>query len=106
MTLEGSNGGAWDQFAANEEKFGLKSDYHEEIYTTSLDRTSANYRQSEARAARIAREIESGGSKHGRARDEEEGEEDEEEKYVALHGIDLILRGLKVSAGTAVSDDR
>lgn len=85
MSLEGSNGGpsngrAWDQFAANEEKFGLKSDYNEEIYTTRLDRSSAQYRQSEARAARLAREIEGNESKHRRARDEEEGDEDEEEK--------------------------
>ncbi len=82
LSLESSNGGAWDQFAANEEKFGLKSDYNEDFYTTSLDRTSANYRQNEAKAARLAREIEGAGARSNRARDEEEGDEDEEEKYV------------------------
>ena len=93
MSLESTNGGAWDQFAANEQKFGLKSDYNEDFYTTSLDRTSANYRQNEARAAQIAREIEGTGGKNNRARDEEEGDEDEEEKYV-FPNIAWIARSL------------
>ena len=47
----------WDQFATNEKLFGLKTDFNEEIYTTKLDRNSANVRANEANAERIAKEI-------------------------------------------------
>lgn len=49
---------SWDQFRANEQRFGLKSDYDENIYTTRIDKTHPNYLQREAEAERIAREIE------------------------------------------------
>ena len=48
----------WDQFQANEQKFGLKSDYNENIYTTTIDKSNPLYRQREAEAERIAQEIE------------------------------------------------
>ena len=46
--------GAWDQFQANENLFGVKSDYDENIYTTRIDRSHPNYRQREAEARRVA----------------------------------------------------
>lgn len=49
--------GQWDQFAANEKLYGLKSDYDDELYTTKLDRSGADYRQREAKAAQLEREI-------------------------------------------------
>lgn len=49
--------GAWDQFAANEKLFGLKTDFNEEIYTTKLDRAAPHIKAKEAEADRIAREI-------------------------------------------------
>ena len=49
--------GTWDQFAANEARFGLKSSYNEELYTTKLDRSGANFAAKEKEAARIAAEI-------------------------------------------------
>lgn len=52
-------GGAWDQFAVNERLFGTKTNYQEEIYTTKLDKSGADYKAREARAARIAEEIQS-----------------------------------------------
>lgn len=52
-----SGNGQWDQFATNEKLFGLRTDYDEEIYTTKLDRSGADYRQREARAAQLEREI-------------------------------------------------
>ena len=52
-----SGNGQWDQFATNERLFGLKTDYDEEIYTTKLDRSGSDYRQREARAAQLEREI-------------------------------------------------
>ncbi|KAJ1964870.1 poly(A)-binding protein binding protein [Dispira parvispora] len=49
--------GPWDQFAANERLFGLKTNFNEEIYTTKLDRSHPNYKKQEAEAERIAKEI-------------------------------------------------
>lgn len=54
----GQGGGkAWDQFATNERLYGTRTDYHEELYTTKLDRSGADYRQREQRAAQLEREI-------------------------------------------------
>ncbi|GAA5954349.1 hypothetical protein JCM3765_004430 [Sporobolomyces pararoseus] len=52
-----TGGGAWDQFAANERMYGLKTDYNEEIYTTKLDRNTKDFKDREARAAQLEREI-------------------------------------------------
>ena len=57
LSLEATSG-PWDQFQANEQRFGLKSDYDENIYTTRIDRSKPDYRQREAEARRIAQEIE------------------------------------------------
>ncbi|MCJ1271313.1 hypothetical protein MMC22_011213 [Lobaria immixta] len=56
LSLQQSDG-PWDQFQANEQKFGLKSDYDENIYTTMIDRSNPLYAQREAEAQRIAQEI-------------------------------------------------
>lgn len=53
-----ANGGAWDQFAANEQLFGLKTDYDENIYTTTIDKSHPEYNKRYAAADRKAREIE------------------------------------------------
>ena len=53
-----SGGGAWDQFAVNEQLFGLKSDYDENIYTTTIDKNHPQYKERWAEAERKAREIE------------------------------------------------
>lgn len=53
-----SASGAWDQFAANEELFGLQTDYDENMYTTAIDRSHPQYRERMAAADRKAREIE------------------------------------------------
>ncbi|GAB7348122.1 hypothetical protein MBLNU459_g6140t2 [Dothideomycetes sp. NU459] len=59
LSLEDSGAtGTWDQFAANERLYNVKSDYDENMYTTSIDRSDPRYKQREAEAARIAREIE------------------------------------------------
>lgn len=86
MSLEGS-GGAWDQFQANEQQFGLKSDYNENIYTTSIDKSHPDYRRREAEAIRLAQEIEGGQADNAHVREERginhpEDNADEEEKYV------------------------
>lgn len=48
----------WDQFAVNEEKFGVQTDYDESIYTTSIDRSRPDYNEKVARAEKLARRIE------------------------------------------------
>jgi len=84
LSLEQSDG-AWDQFHANEQKFGLSTDYDENIYTTRINKSNPRYRQQEAEAARIAREIEGTSAENPHIREErglkdEDDEVDEEEK--------------------------
>ncbi|KAK5171388.1 poly(A)-binding protein binding protein [Saxophila tyrrhenica] len=87
MSLEASGETGWDQFAANERMYGVSSTYDENIYTTQINRDDPRYRQREAEAARIAREIEGSAPSNAhvaeeRRRDAERGEGlDEEEKY-------------------------
>ncbi|SPO05710.1 related to PBP1 - Pab1p interacting protein [Cephalotrichum gorgonifer] len=50
--------GPWDQFAANEKLFGLRTDYDENMYTTSIDKAHPQYKERMAAADRKAREIE------------------------------------------------
>lgn len=69
MSLEPS-GGTWDQFQANEQLFGVKTDYDEDIYTTRIDRSTPDYRQREAEAQRIAQEIEGSSANNSHIREE------------------------------------
>ena len=58
MSLESSShSGPWDQFAENERRFGLRTDYDETIYTTAIDKAHPQYKQRLADADRKAREI-------------------------------------------------
>lgn len=52
----------WDQFAVNEKKFGLSTDFDEELYTTKLDRSRSDYKERERRAIKLANEISQVGS--------------------------------------------
>ncbi|KAG4305332.1 hypothetical protein PORY_001502 [Pneumocystis oryctolagi] len=52
-----SSGEVWDQFAANEMLFGVKSEFDEDFYTTKVDKFHPSYKRREAEAARIAQEI-------------------------------------------------
>ncbi|KAL5358345.1 hypothetical protein BJX96DRAFT_39782 [Aspergillus floccosus] len=85
LSLESSNTAGWDQFEANARLFGATSSYDEHIYTTRIDRSDPSYKQKEAEAARIAREIE--GTEVDNAHVMEErglvatGDGDEEDKY-------------------------
>lgn len=57
MQSSGSGGKAWDQFAANEKLFGVRSNYNEELYTTKLDRTGKDFKEREKQADKLAKEI-------------------------------------------------
>jgi PAB1-binding protein PBP1 len=48
---------SWDQFAANEQLFGVKTNFDEDLYTTKLDRNASDYKERERRAQKIANEI-------------------------------------------------
>ena len=48
---------SWDQFETNERKFGVKASFDENVYTTKLDRTAADFKEREKRAQKIANEI-------------------------------------------------
>ena len=50
----------WDQFEANKRLYGITTDYDENFYTTTIDRSDPLYQQRSAAAEKIAREIEEG----------------------------------------------
>ena len=52
-----SSGGSWDQFAANERLFGVRTHFDEDEYTTRLDRSAKDYKERERRAEQLAAEI-------------------------------------------------
>jgi len=56
--MKSSTGVVWDQFAENEKRFGLTTDYDENIYTTTIDKSHPQYKQRLAEAEKKAREIE------------------------------------------------
>ncbi len=81
-----SNTTGWDQFATNNQLFGTKSTYDENLYTTMIDKSAPSYKRREAEAARIAREIEGAASTNTHIREErgqalENEGDDEEAKY-------------------------
>lgn len=47
----------WDQFAVNEQMFGVTTSFNEEYYTTKLDRSAPDFKEKERKAQRIASEI-------------------------------------------------
>jgi PAB1-binding protein PBP1 len=53
----GAGNASWDQFAANEKLFGVKTQFDEEVYTTKLDRSASDFKERERKAQRIANEI-------------------------------------------------
>lgn len=78
----------WDQFAANERMFGVKSNYDENFYTTTINKNDPQYAQRAARAEKLAREIESSTALNSHVREERGGQApiddaggDEEDKY-------------------------
>ena len=83
LTLGGDAPGAWDQFAANEKLYNVRSDYDEELYTTSIDRTNPAYQQLERKAEKLAREMEREGEAKRQGADADAGL-DEEDKYEQL----------------------
>ncbi|EME44508.1 hypothetical protein DOTSEDRAFT_72098 [Dothistroma septosporum NZE10] len=86
MSLE-SGSAPWDQFAVNENVYGVTTTYDEEQYTTAIKRNDPKYSELAAKADKIAREIENSVAANAHVAEERrqnaqhDGEEDEEEKY-------------------------
>jgi len=76
--------GEWDQFHANETQFGVKASFDENLYTTSLDKTTVD-KTKQYEAERMAREIEGKASSNMHVAEERgqaiEGDFDEEDLY-------------------------
>ncbi|KAG0172085.1 hypothetical protein DFQ28_008516 [Apophysomyces sp. BC1034] len=88
-THELNGTGSWDQFAANEKLFGLKTDFNEEIYTTRLDRSAPDYKDREKRAIEMANEIQRATSSNVHILEErgvitDDSGMDEEDRYGAV----------------------
>jgi hypothetical protein len=88
LTLESSGRSTdWDQFATNERMFGVRSNYDETFYTTTINKNDPQYAERAARAEKIAREIESSSALNSHVREErsqgvtEDAGGDEEDKY-------------------------
>jgi PAB1-binding protein PBP1 len=60
----------WDQFSTNEQLFGVRSNYDESYYTTTIDRSNPQYAERAARAEKIAREIEGSSALNSHVREE------------------------------------
>lgn len=76
--------GDWDQFHANETQFGVKASFDENLYTTSLDKTTVD-KNKLFEAEKMAREIEGKKSSNMHVAEERgqaiEGDYDEEDLY-------------------------
>jgi hypothetical protein len=87
LSLDDHGGKPWDQFEANERLYGLRTNYDESFYTTTIDKSHPEYKEREAKAERLAREIEGTSSMNAHVA-EERGQKaaddsglDEEAKY-------------------------
>ncbi|KAH7884723.1 hypothetical protein F5I97DRAFT_1491510 [Phlebopus sp. FC_14] len=80
---------SWDQFAANEQMFGVTTSFDEELYTTRLDRSAADFKEKERKAQRIASEIMGGVANNPHIAEErniniDDSGVNEEDKYGAV----------------------
>ncbi|KAG0055361.1 hypothetical protein BGZ83_008881 [Gryganskiella cystojenkinii] len=80
---------SWDQFAVNEKLFGVRTDFDEELYTTKLDRSGADFKTREQQAIQIANEIQQSVSNNVHMQEErglavDDSGLDEEDRYGAV----------------------
>ncbi|WFD29810.1 poly(A)-binding protein binding protein [Malassezia sp. CBS 17886] len=80
--------GSWDQFAANETRFGVTSNYEETMYTTKLDRSGSDFKSRERQAEKLAKKILEGDTMNVHVAEERNQKEstdaDEEDRYGAV----------------------
>ncbi|KAG6373468.1 hypothetical protein JVT61DRAFT_6621 [Boletus reticuloceps] len=80
---------SWDQFAVNEQMFGVTTSFDEEVYTTKLDRSAADFKERERKAQRIASEIMGSSTNNSHIAEErnlnlDDSSVNEEDKYGAV----------------------
>ncbi|PPQ94475.1 hypothetical protein CVT25_001108 [Psilocybe cyanescens] len=79
---------SWDQFSANEQLFGVKASFDEDLYTTKLDRSAPDFKERERKAQKIANEIIGAGTNNPHVAEERGIVDDsginEEDKYGAV----------------------
>ncbi len=85
-----ANTAGWDQFAENERRFGVTTDYDENMYTTKIDKSHPKYIERMAHAEKMARAIERTAPTTSHVAEERimdlggsDQAGDEEEKYVS-----------------------
>ena len=85
LSKPSTTGQKWDQFAENERLFGVKTEFDESAYTTTVNRNVPGWQEREKRAERLAKEIQSQPSINPHLIEERTGKllDDEEE---ALYG--------------------
>ncbi|KAK3386554.1 hypothetical protein B0H63DRAFT_137621 [Podospora didyma] len=92
--------GSWDQFAVNENLFGVTTNYHESFYTTTIDKSHPQYKERLAAADKKAREIERSAPVTAHVAEERimdyvgggtgtDDQRDEEEKYSGVRRQDF-----------------
>jgi PAB1-binding protein PBP1 len=67
LSLNSKGVESWDQFETHKRLTGLDSTFNEDDYTTPLNKSAPDFKDKQARADRIAREIENsstGGNRH------------------------------------------
>jgi len=69
LSLDDS-GKPWDQFEVNERLYGLQTNYDESFYTTTIDKSHPEFKEREAKAERLAREIEGSSSMNAHVAEE------------------------------------
>jgi len=109
--IRSTGGATWDQFAENERRFGITTDYDENIYTTAIDKSHPDYKQRLAVAERKAREIERSVATNSHVAEEritdnvggEDNGVDEEDKYVHISVCHCFH--IDINIGTVVLED-
>lgn len=79
--------GQWDQFAVNEQLFGITTDYNEDIYTTKINKNASDYKEKERKAQQLADEIQGSVASNPHLREERnqgDAAGNEEDKYGAV----------------------
>lgn len=100
-------GEPWDQFEANRKLFGVTTDYKDELYTTTVDKSLPNYSAREKEAARIASEIEKQATSNPHLREERNqaapssGTTDEETKYSSVVRPDSTASAANLGGASA-----
>jgi len=94
----------WDQFQTNEEKFGIKSEFDEHLYTTKINKNDPNYLKNLEKATKLAKEIESQSFNGNIHLAEERGLKfddsglDEEDKYSGVDRSNLNSSSIQIDA--------